>query len=54
MDFPGGTVAKTVLPMQAAQVQSVVRELKSYMQRTMAKKKKKKGYLAEAALGRVY
>ena len=42
MDFPGGTVAKTVLPMQAAQVQSVVRELKSYMQRTMAKKKKKR------------
>ena len=55
MDFPGGTVAKTALPMQAAQVQSVVRELKSYMQRTVAKKKKKKkGYLAEAAPGRVY
>ena len=41
MDFPGGTVVKTVLPMQAAQVQSVVRELKSYMQRTVAKKKEK-------------
>ena len=54
MDFPGGTVVKTVLPMQAAQVQSVVRELKSYMQCTVAKIRKKKGYLAEAAQGRVY
>ena len=26
-DFPGGPVAKTVLPMQEAQVQSLVRDL---------------------------
>ena len=51
MDFPGGTVAKTVLPMQAAQVQSVVRELKSYMQRTMAKKKKKEGLSGRSSTG---
>ena len=30
-DFPGGPVSKTELPMQGAQVRSLVRKLRSHM-----------------------
>ena len=41
-NFPGGPVVKTVLPMQGAWVQSLVRELRSHMLHSTAKKKKLK------------
>ena len=47
-DFPGGPVVETVLPMQGAEVQSLVRELTSHMPWYAAKKvlkKKKKNSL---------
>ena len=40
-DFFGGPVVKTVLPMQAAQVQSLVGELRPHITHAVAKKKKK-------------
>ena len=40
-DFPGGPAAKTALPMQRAQVRSLVQELRSHMLLSAAKKKKK-------------
>ena len=40
-DFFGGPAVKTVLPMQAAQVQSLVGELRSHITHAVAKKKKK-------------
>ena len=40
-DFPGGPVAKTALPMQGVQVQSLVVELRSHMPRGTARKNKK-------------
>ena len=49
-DFPGGPVVETVLPMQGAEVQSLVRELTSHMpwyaaKKVFKKKKKKKEFL---------
>ena len=41
-DFFGGPVVKTVLPMQGAQVQSLVGELRSHITHAVATKKKKK------------
>ena len=38
-DFPGGPVVKTALPLQGAQVRSLVGELGSHMPRSTAKKK---------------
>ena len=38
-DFPGNAVVKTVLLMQGAQVWSLVRELRSHMPPSVAKKK---------------
>ena len=41
-DFPGGPKVKTsTLPMQAAQVPSLIRELRSHMPCGTAKKKKR-------------
>ena len=40
--FPWSTGLDSLIPMQAAQVQSLVRELRSYILHLMAKKKKKK------------
>ena len=37
-DFPGSQVVKTVLPVQGIWVQSLVRELRSHMPRSKAKK----------------
>ena len=42
MDFPSGPVVKTVLPLQGAQVRSLVGELRSHMLRGAAKKIKLK------------
>ena len=41
-DFPGGPVVETALPVQGAEVQSLVRELTSHMPWYAAKKVKKK------------
>ena len=41
-DFPGGPVVKTALPLQGAQVRSLVRELKSHLPRGAAKETLKK------------
>ena len=41
-DFPGGPVVKTQLPLQGSWVSSLVRELKSYILHSAAKKKKEK------------
>ena len=41
-DFPGGPAAKTVLPIQGAQIRSLVQELRSHMLLSAAKKKKSK------------
>ena len=41
-DLPGSPVVKTVLPLQGALVQSLVRELRSHMLRYGQLKKKKK------------
>lgn len=41
-DFFGGPAVKTVLLMQGAQVQSLVRELRSHIAHAVAKKKKEK------------
>ena len=38
---PGGPAVKTVLPVQGAQVQSLIRELRSYMLQRKANLKKK-------------
>ena len=48
-DFPGGPVVETVLPMQGAEVQSLVRELTSHMpwyaaKKVLKKKKKKSSF----------
>ena len=41
-DFPGGPLVKTLeLPIQGAQVQSLVRELRAHMLQGMAKKQNK-------------
>ena len=39
--LPDGPVVKTLLPLQGARVQSLVRELRSHMPSSVAKKKKK-------------
>ena len=41
-DFPGGPVVETALPVQGAEVQSLVRELTFHMPWYAAKKVKKK------------
>ena len=40
-NFPGRPVVKTVLPVQGAQVQTLIRKLRSQMLYSKAKKKKK-------------
>ena len=40
-DFPGGPGVKTALPLQGAQVQSLVGKLRSHMPCGVAQKKKK-------------
>ena len=40
-DFPGGPAVKAGLPVQGARIQSLVRELRSYVPHGMAKKKKR-------------
>ena len=41
-DFPGVPVVKTLLPLQRAQVQSLVGELKSHMPHSVVKQNKTK------------
>ena len=40
--LPDGPVVKTLLPLQGARVQSLVRDLRSHMPSSVAKKKKKR------------
>ena len=44
-NFPGAPVVGTLLPIQGAQVQSLVGELGSYMPHSVAKKKKEQNLL---------
>ena len=43
-DFSGSLVVKTLLPLQGAQVQTLVGEQRSHILNNAAKKKKKKKY----------
>lgn len=49
-DFPGSLVGKTVcfLPIQGAQIPSLVREVRSKVPHDIAKKKKKKSFLSHS------
>ena len=49
-DFPGGPVVNTVLPLQRALVQSLIRELRSHMPDVAAKKRKEKWRLCHQSL----